>query len=152
MCLPDFIACDQISYLGLPPLYLDTASNQILDVGTSRTMYSTFHTPHIHTHHTPYHISTPTIPHTHTHHTTYPHPHTKDGYTYERSAITGWLSKGRRTSPVTNLPLPTTLLIPNRLVKTLIDKQNKSWIYLHVSINISFVHKSLQCTVQECIW
>ena len=49
-----------------------------------------------------------------------------DGYTYERSAITDWLSKGRRTSPVTNLPLPTTLLIPNRLVKTLIEKQNKS--------------------------
>lgn len=47
-----------------------------------------------------------------------------DGYTYERSAITDWLSKGRRTSPVTNLPLPTTLLIPNRLVKTLIEKQN----------------------------
>jgi len=49
-----------------------------------------------------------------------------DGYTYERSAITDWLSKGRRTSPVTNLPLPTTLLIPNRLVKTLIEKQNNS--------------------------
>jgi len=57
MCLPDL--------LGLPPLYLHTASNQILDLGTSRTMYSTFHTPHIHTHHTTYphplyHIPTPT--------------------------------------------------------------------------------------------
>jgi WD40 repeat protein len=45
-----------------------------------------------------------------------------DGFTYERSAITNWFSQGRRSSPSTNLPLPNTLLVPNKHLRTLIDK------------------------------
>ena len=58
-----------------------------------------------------YYMDTHTRTHTHT-----------DGYSYERTAITGWFSKGRRTSPVTNLPLTNTLLLPNRVLKIMIDK------------------------------
>ena len=36
-----------------------------------------------------------------------------DGHTYERTAIEGWLGRGRRTSPMTNLPLENTILTPN---------------------------------------
>ena len=46
-----------------------------------------------------------------------------DGYSYERSAITEWFSKGRRTSPVTNLPLTNTLLLPNRALRMVIEQQ-----------------------------
>jgi hypothetical protein len=45
-----------------------------------------------------------------------------DGFTYERSAIASWFSKGRRTSPSTNLPLTNTLLVPNKHLRTLIEK------------------------------
>ena len=48
---------------------------------------------------------------------------TIDGYSYERSAITEWFSKGRRTSPVTNLPLTNTLLLPNRALRMVIEQQ-----------------------------
>ncbi|XP_064396865.1 WD repeat, SAM and U-box domain-containing protein 1-like isoform X2 [Halichondria panicea] len=48
-----------------------------------------------------------------------------DGYSYERTAITAWFSKGRRTSPVTNLPLTNTLLLPNRALKTIIEKNKR---------------------------
>ena len=50
-------------------------------------------------------------------------PRTLDGYSYERSAITEWFSKGRRTSPVTNLPLTNTLLLPNRALRMVIEQQ-----------------------------
>ena len=46
-----------------------------------------------------------------------------DGFTYERSAIMQWLSTGRRSSPVTNLPFPNTLLVPNRHLKTILDRK-----------------------------
>ena len=42
-----------------------------------------------------------------------------DGHTYERSAILDWFLKGKRTSPVTNLPLPNTILIPNTCVRSI---------------------------------
>jgi WD40 repeat protein len=45
-----------------------------------------------------------------------------DGFTYERQAITNWFSQGRRTSPATNLPLPNTLLVPNKHLRTLIQR------------------------------
>jgi len=45
-----------------------------------------------------------------------------DGYTYERSAITAWIDNGKRTSPMTNAPLPHLDLMPNRVLKMLIQK------------------------------
>lgn len=44
-----------------------------------------------------------------------------DGYSYERGAMLQWYSKGRRSSPVTNLPLSSTLLVPNHSLKALIQ-------------------------------
>ena len=67
------------------------------------------------------HSHTPTHTHLHTH--THTRTHT-DGYTYERTAITSWFSKGRRTSPVTNLPLTNTLLLPNRALKKILEKHS----------------------------
>ena len=46
-----------------------------------------------------------------------------DGYTYERSAIVSWLSEGRSTSPMTNLPFPHTNLVPNKTLKQHMDSQ-----------------------------
>uniref|UniRef100_A0A673HIB7 WD repeat, SAM and U-box domain-containing protein 1 n=1 Tax=Sinocyclocheilus rhinocerous TaxID=307959 RepID=A0A673HIB7_9TELE len=40
-----------------------------------------------------------------------------DGYSYEREAIESWINTKSRTSPMTNLPLQTTLLTPNRTLK-----------------------------------
>ncbi|KAI7807924.1 WD repeat, SAM and U-box domain-containing protein 1 isoform X1 [Triplophysa rosa] len=40
-----------------------------------------------------------------------------DGYSYEREAIESWINTKNRTSPMTNLPLQTTLLTPNRTLK-----------------------------------
>ena len=43
-----------------------------------------------------------------------------DGMTYERGAIETWLNAGNVTSPMTGLPLSSTVLAPNHLVKSLI--------------------------------
>ncbi|XP_030637031.1 WD repeat, SAM and U-box domain-containing protein 1 [Chanos chanos] len=40
-----------------------------------------------------------------------------DGYSYEREAIESWINTKSRSSPMTNLPLQTTLLTPNRTLK-----------------------------------
>ena len=40
-----------------------------------------------------------------------------DGHTYERRAIEQWFSQGRLTSPVTNLRLNTTTLVPNHALR-----------------------------------
>jgi len=40
-----------------------------------------------------------------------------DGHTYERSAIERWFQQGRLTSPVTNLRLPATTLVPNHALR-----------------------------------
>uniref|UniRef100_A0A914UTW8 WD repeat, SAM and U-box domain-containing protein 1 n=1 Tax=Plectus sambesii TaxID=2011161 RepID=A0A914UTW8_9BILA len=45
-----------------------------------------------------------------------------DGYTYERRAITDWMRKGHRTSPMTNALLPHADLTPNRMLKMLIQR------------------------------
>uniref|UniRef100_A0A674EU43 WD repeat, SAM and U-box domain-containing protein 1 n=1 Tax=Salmo trutta TaxID=8032 RepID=A0A674EU43_SALTR len=45
-----------------------------------------------------------------------------DGYSYEREAIESWISAKNRSSPMTNLPLPTTLIMPNRSLKTAIGR------------------------------
>ena len=47
---------------------------------------------------------------------------TVDGYTYERSSIQRWFNSGKNTSPLTNEPLSSTDLIPNRVLKDLLDK------------------------------
>ncbi|PRP74462.1 hypothetical protein PROFUN_06591 [Planoprotostelium fungivorum] len=46
---------------------------------------------------------------------------TADGHTYERSNIVAWFQRGNRTSPVTNAPLDSFTLIPNRRVKSMIE-------------------------------
>ncbi|NXY42936.1 WSDU1 protein, partial [Ceuthmochares aereus] len=45
-----------------------------------------------------------------------------DGYSYERDAMENWLSNKRRSSPMTNLPLPSPLLTPNRTLKMAISR------------------------------
>ena len=49
-----------------------------------------------------------------------------DGHTYERRAIEQWFSQGRLTSPVTNLRLPATTLVPNHALKSAADAMEDS--------------------------
>ncbi|XP_073726910.1 WD repeat, SAM and U-box domain-containing protein 1 [Misgurnus anguillicaudatus] len=49
-----------------------------------------------------------------------------DGYSYEREAIESWINMKSRTSPMTNLPLQTTLLTPNRTLKMAIFRWTTS--------------------------
>lgn len=69
-----------------------------------------------------------------------------DGYTYERSAIQGWIDKGKDTSPMTSIPLKTKQLIPNRSLKMLIQNyldSGKGWCVVnHVQgPNVQFVER-----------
>uniref|UniRef100_A0A4X2LST5 WD repeat, SAM and U-box domain-containing protein 1 n=1 Tax=Vombatus ursinus TaxID=29139 RepID=A0A4X2LST5_VOMUR len=50
-----------------------------------------------------------------------------DGYSYEKEAIENWISKKKRTSPMTNLILPSLILTPNRTLKMAIDR----WLETH---------------------
>lgn len=45
-----------------------------------------------------------------------------DGYSYERTAIWGWLQSGKLTSPMTNKILTNTQLLPNHTLKMLIQR------------------------------
>ncbi|XP_054237122.1 WD repeat, SAM and U-box domain-containing protein 1 isoform X4 [Indicator indicator] len=45
-----------------------------------------------------------------------------DGYSYEREAMENWITNKRRSSPMTNLPLPSLLLTPNRTLKMAISR------------------------------
>ncbi|NXC39246.1 WSDU1 protein, partial [Penelope pileata] len=45
-----------------------------------------------------------------------------DGYSYEKEAMENWISKKRRCSPMTNLPLHTLMLTPNRTLKMAISR------------------------------
>lgn len=45
-----------------------------------------------------------------------------DGYSYEREAIEAWINTKNRSSPMTNLPLMTTLLTPNHTLKMAISR------------------------------
>ncbi|XP_031446703.1 WD repeat, SAM and U-box domain-containing protein 1 isoform X2 [Phasianus colchicus] len=45
-----------------------------------------------------------------------------DGYSYEKEAIENWISNKRRSSPMTNLPLPSLVLTPNRTLKMAISR------------------------------
>ncbi|KAM9398073.1 WD repeat, SAM and U-box domain-containing protein 1-like isoform 1-T1 [Salvelinus alpinus] len=49
-----------------------------------------------------------------------------DGYSYEREAIESWIATKNRSSPMTNLPLQTTLLTPNRTLKMAIGRWRTS--------------------------
>lgn len=49
-----------------------------------------------------------------------------DGYTYERATIEEWLTSGRKSSPMTNAPLKSTTLTPNRMLKMLIQRHFNS--------------------------
>ncbi|NXA13228.1 WSDU1 protein, partial [Sapayoa aenigma] len=45
-----------------------------------------------------------------------------DGYSYEREAMEHWISNRRRSSPMTNLPLHSLMLTPNRTLKMAISR------------------------------
>ncbi|XP_078408356.1 WD repeat, SAM and U-box domain-containing protein 1 isoform X2 [Cetorhinus maximus] len=45
-----------------------------------------------------------------------------DGYSYEREAIESWINTKKRTSPMTNKPLESSLITPNRTLKMAIDR------------------------------
>ncbi|KAJ8255765.1 hypothetical protein COCON_G00196290 [Conger conger] len=49
-----------------------------------------------------------------------------DGYSYEREAIQSWINTKNRSSPMTNLPLQTTILTPNRTLKMAIERWKSS--------------------------
>uniref|UniRef100_A0A146P7Q9 WD repeat, SAM and U-box domain-containing protein 1 n=1 Tax=Fundulus heteroclitus TaxID=8078 RepID=A0A146P7Q9_FUNHE len=49
-----------------------------------------------------------------------------DGYSYEREAIESWVHTKNRSSPMTNLPLLTTLLTPNHTLKMAISRWKTS--------------------------
>ncbi|CAL8350869.1 unnamed protein product [Merluccius merluccius] len=49
-----------------------------------------------------------------------------DGYSYEREAIDSWINSRNRSSPMTNLPLRTTLLTPNHTLKMAIGRWSTS--------------------------
>ncbi|XP_017279951.1 WD repeat, SAM and U-box domain-containing protein 1 [Kryptolebias marmoratus] len=49
-----------------------------------------------------------------------------DGYSYERVSIESWIRGKNKTSPMTNLPLQTTLLTPNRSLKMAITRWKTS--------------------------
>ena len=50
-----------------------------------------------------------------------------DGFVYERAAIEEWISSRRKTSPMTNLPLANTDLVPDeQLQKQIHDYLAKS--------------------------
>lgn len=46
-----------------------------------------------------------------------------DGFTYERAAIEKWFAEGRKTSPMTNVVLTSSVLVPNRLVRNLLNPE-----------------------------
>nr|XP_054964598.1 WD repeat, SAM and U-box domain-containing protein 1 isoform X5 [Pan paniscus] len=50
-----------------------------------------------------------------------------DGYSYEKEAMENWISKKKRTSPMTNLVLPSAVLTPNRTLKMAINR----WLETH---------------------
>ena len=45
---------------------------------------------------------------------------TMDGYTFDSQSIREWFSKGNNKNPMTNIPLESTRLIPNRILKSMI--------------------------------
>ncbi|XP_027641032.2 WD repeat, SAM and U-box domain-containing protein 1 isoform X3 [Falco biarmicus] len=45
-----------------------------------------------------------------------------DGYSYEKEAMENWISNQRRSSPMTNLPLHSPMLTPNRTLKMAISR------------------------------
>ncbi|XP_062237062.1 WD repeat, SAM and U-box domain-containing protein 1 isoform X1 [Platichthys flesus] len=49
-----------------------------------------------------------------------------DGYSYEKEAIESWINTKNRSSPMTNLPLLTTLLTPNHTLKMAIGRWKTS--------------------------
>ncbi|XP_051998028.1 WD repeat, SAM and U-box domain-containing protein 1-like [Xyrauchen texanus] len=54
-----------------------------------------------------------------------------DGYSYEREAIESWINTSNRSSPMTNLPLQTNTLTPNRTLKMAIQRWRASSHVLH---------------------
>ncbi|XP_055966297.1 WD repeat, SAM and U-box domain-containing protein 1 isoform X3 [Sorex fumeus] len=50
-----------------------------------------------------------------------------DGYSYEKEAMENWIKKKKRTSPMTNLVLPSLVLTPNRTLKMAINR----WLETH---------------------
>ncbi|MEQ2313585.1 hypothetical protein AMECASPLE_003455 [Ameca splendens] len=49
-----------------------------------------------------------------------------DGYSYEQESIESWIRGKNKTSPMTNVPLKTTLVTPNRSLKRAITRWKSS--------------------------
>lgn len=45
-----------------------------------------------------------------------------DGWTYDRIEIQKWFDQGKHRSPMTNAPLASTKLVPNRRIKSAIEE------------------------------
>lgn len=50
-----------------------------------------------------------------------------DGFTYEAEALRGWLDSGHNSSPMTNITLAHTNLVPNRALRSAIQE----WLHNH---------------------
>ena len=69
-----------------------------------------------------------------------------DGYSYEREAMESWIHKKKRTSPMTNLALPSLVLTPNRTLKMAINR----WLETHEKWTRSQASDPL--SVMPCKW
>ncbi|XP_069080287.1 WD repeat, SAM and U-box domain-containing protein 1 [Pleurodeles waltl] len=49
-----------------------------------------------------------------------------DGYSYEKQAIESWISTKKRSSPMTNLPLQSLVLTPNRTLKMALNRWSEA--------------------------
>ncbi|KAJ8350215.1 hypothetical protein SKAU_G00253450 [Synaphobranchus kaupii] len=72
-----------------------------------------------------------------------------DGYSYEREAIQSWINSKNRSSPMTNLPLQTTILTPNRTLKMAIGRWKSSQLCLCKSVCVR-CPAWLNHSVQSC--
>ena len=52
-----------------------------------------------------------------------------DGHSYSRAAIEDWFQRGHRTSPITNLPLYSTVLTPNHELRAAIEEWRQQTVF-----------------------
>lgn len=84
-----------------------------------------------------------------------------DKFTYERKAIMTWLSTGRNTSPMTNVPLSSTSMTRNKpllyeLRKFILEngsgEQELIQTTTNGTLNGTSVTKTAQLTDLACLW
>ena len=69
-----------------------------------------------------------------------------DGHTYERSAIQRWFDDGKLSSPITNVGMPSTDLVPNHAMKSQISswrEQNEGDVAVDNQIKVRPCHCAL---------